>query len=230
MGVLNYEPADATGERAFVKRYLQGRSDAVVFDVGANVGRYSAEVLQLSPSATVYAFEPHPKTFAALKANISDPRLHAINVAVGERSGVASLFDYKTRDGSSHASVHRGVIEEIHKAAPVEHAVNVISLEEYAAENDIEHVDLLKIDTEGGELDALKGFRRYIEAGKVGAVQFEFNEMNVLSRAYFHDFWNLMPGYDFYRLLPGGMIRFERYVPVLCEIFAFQNIVALRRQ
>jgi hypothetical protein len=88
----------------------------------------------------------------------------------------------------------------------------------------------LKIDTEGCELDVLKGFRRYIEGGKVGAVQFEFNEMNVLSRAYFHDFWNLMPGYDFYRLLPGGMIRLEGYVPLFCEIFAFQNIVALRRQ
>jgi hypothetical protein len=54
--------------------------------------------------------------------------------------------------------------------------------------------------------------------------------MNVSSRTYFRDFWNLLPNYNFYRLLPDGMVKIERYSPVFCEIFAYQNIVAILKQ
>lgn len=230
MGILNYENARASGEVSFLRQHLSGRPDCVVFDVGANLGGYSRQVLEVCPHATVYAFEPHPRTFKALVSTLCLPNFIAINAAVGEVEGEASLFDYMAQDGSSHASLYRDVIENIHNAESVEHKVKVMALEAFARSRNIEHIDLLKVDTEGNELSVLKGFLDYIEAGKIEAIQFEFNEMNVSSRTYFRDFWELLPNYDFYRLLPNGMARIKRYSPVYCEIFAYQNIVALLKR
>ena len=54
--------------------YLQGgitlREDAVVFDVGANIGMFSLFVGARCPSASVFAFEPVPEVFEALRRNV----------------------------------------------------------------------------------------------------------------------------------------------------------------
>jgi FkbM family methyltransferase len=54
--------------------YLRGgivlRSDAVVFDVGANIGMFSLFIGARCPSAQVYAFEPVPDMFVKLQQNI----------------------------------------------------------------------------------------------------------------------------------------------------------------
>jgi len=65
------------------------------------------------------------------------------------------------------------------------------------------------------------------KAGKIKAIHFEFNEMNLASRTCFRDFWSLLSNYDFFRLLSSGMIKIDKYSPVQTEIFAYQNIVAI---
>src|SRR5258706_5279801 len=128
LGILNYESNELSGEAAFLSRYLEGRSNCIVFDIGANIGKYSSKALEINPTAVVYAFEPHPKTFLRLVANINRPNFRATNCAVGHEQGVLSLYDYADRDGSSHASLYKDVIETIHKAKSVEHKVEVIAL------------------------------------------------------------------------------------------------------
>lgn len=227
MGVLNYENDKTSGESRFVKSLLKDKSDCVVFDVGANVGDYSRKVFQACPQATVYAFEPHPKTFSVLSHSMHQLNFLPVNAAAGEKDGELSLFDYESQDGSSHASLYKDVIESIHQAKSVEHTVKVIELGAFARSKNVERIDLLKIDTEGNELKVLMGILDYIRSERIGAIHFEFNEMNVSSRTFFRDFWELLPNYDFYRLLPDGMARIENYSPVYCEIFAYQNIVAI---
>lgn len=70
LGILNYQSSYLSGETAWLKRTLSGIVRPTVFDVGANVGKYTAEVISVSPSALVYAFEPHPKNVARLKDSI----------------------------------------------------------------------------------------------------------------------------------------------------------------
>ncbi len=230
MGILNYENSRTSGERHFLSRHLGGRASCVVFDVGANRGGYSREVFEVCPQATVYAFEPHPKTFEMLEAAFDQPGFLAVNAAAGEQAGEVSLFDYMAKDGSSHASLYRDVIENIHHAESVEHKVRVLALEPFCRERQIGHIDLLKVDTEGNELAVLRGLASYLQAGKVSAIQFEFNEMNVSSRTFFRDFLELLPNYEFYRLLPSGWIPVGDYSAVHFEIFAFQNIVAILKK
>lgn len=230
LGILNSSNDKTSGEAHFVKTYYKNKPTGVVLDVGANIGSYSKNLLELNPNITLYAFEPHPLTFQKLKENIIAENFHAINAAVGAVAGVLSLYDYQDNDGSSHASLYQDVIENLHNAKATEHQVNVITLGDFIESNNIDKISLLKIDTEGNELNVLKGAINQLKQGRISVIHFEFNEMNVASRTYFMDFWNLLPNYDFYRLLPNDMIKIDKYKPVFCEIFAFQNIVAILRK
>jgi FkbM family methyltransferase len=228
MGLFNYYSLEASGERHFLLRYLRERKQPVVFDVGANVGDYTAEVRALNPEARIICFEPHPKTFQTLVANAKNIEAH--NVGVGSESGVLSFYDHVNGDGSVHASFVKGVIENIHHDQAVERTVPVTTLDEFCRANGIEEIDLLKIDTEGYELEVLKGARKLLQHARIGAIHFEFNEMNTVSRAFFKDFLEALPNYDIYRMLRDGVVSMNDYVPVTHEIFGFQNILALPKK
>jgi len=53
--------------------------------------------------------------------------------------------------------------------------------------------------------------------------------MNVYSRVFFRDFYELLVNYNFFRMLPDGLIFLGKYNPIFQEIFAYQNIVAIRK-
>jgi FkbM family methyltransferase len=226
MGVLNFWSLSASGESHFLVEVLRSKRQPVVLDVGANVGDYTREVLAINSSAVVHAFEPSSVACKQLKNLGLKDNVTIVNSAVGSEQGQLTLYDYQGASGSMHASAHREVIEELHGGQAQGEKVLVQRLDKYLQENDIERVDLLKIDTEGLEYDVLVGLGRYLENGAVEVIQLEFNEMNVMSRRFFKDFWDLLEDYEIYRLLPKGQIRIDAYSPLYCEIFAYQNLIA----
>ncbi len=229
LGVLNYENDKVSGEKYLISNilpFLITKEDPVFFDVGANVGNYSVSLLGTFPSATIHAFEPHPKNFSSLKANVPSSKLKCYNIAVGETRGELTLYDRADYDGSAHASLHKAVISEIHKQDTVEFAVSIETLDEFCADKTITEIDFMKVDTEGNELSVLRGAKKLIENRNIKCIHFEFNEMNIVSRTFFRDFRNILQDFDLYRLLPNGVIHLSDS-PVLTELFAYQNIIAI---
>ena len=229
LGVLNYKNAAASGEAYFLRGHLARIPSPVVVDVGANEGSYCRSVLAIAPNARVIAFEPHPKSYERLKALLEIHRnvsLH--NVACSDVSGRLELFDYSAHDGSSHASTYPEVFERLHQARSVSHTVPARTLDEILEAEGVRQIRLLKIDAEGHEMRVLRGAERYLRNGSIDCIQLEFNEMNVFSRVFFKDIYDFLPNYKLYRLLPRGMLAIGAYDPLHCELFAYQNIVALR--
>ncbi|GAB3323552.1 FkbM family methyltransferase [Haliea atlantica] len=199
-----------------------------MIDVGANKGCYSKEALEFNPELSIYAIEPHPATFELLSAAFGGVKIVTINKGLSGEAGVLKLYDYADKDGSSHASLFEDVITELHGAGmAVAHEVEVTTLDEIVAKNGIGEISLLKIDTEGNELEVLRGGAKSLSERKIKAIHFEFNEMNVSSKVFFRDFWRMLAGYKLYRLLPNEMLEIKNYSPLGCEIFAYQNIVAI---
>ena len=231
LGVLNYEYYKVSGETFFLKNMNLGAGNkrAIIFDVGANIGSYSKEVLSMSSNLDVFAFEPHPLNYKKLLDNISADNLYCFNVGAGNANGEMSLYDYADNDGSTHASLYHEVIEDMHHSKAIEHKVKIIKLSDFVTEHNIDYIDLLKIDTEGNEMQVLLGLKDFIAEGKVGAIHFEFCEMNVVSRVFFKDYFDFLSKYDLYRLLPNSMLPMKVYKPYECEIFAYQNIVAIKK-
>jgi len=231
LGVLNCGAPKISGEYYFLKKYLKSISShsVVIVDVGANEGDYSRLVKKILPTSNVYSFEPHPKTFLRLKAVGEKYGFVTINSGCGDICGTSKLFDMKGQDGSSLASLYKEVIENIHKQLTTEHLINITTLDDYFFSQSNIKINLLKIDTEGNELKVLLGAKKLLEKGLIDVIHFEFNEMNVFSRVYMKDFFDYLSNYQFYRMLPAGLVKIDSYIPLTCEIFAYQNIVAVNK-
>ncbi len=208
--------------------YLLANTEPLIFDVGANIGDYTRIILRQFPKASVYAFEPAPGNFSVLLQNVPDEQIRCIPMGLGDRQEMMNIYDYAGETGSQHASLYRAVFSDFHKAQAIsENPVTITTLDDFCNAQQMMHLDFLKIDTEGNELAVLRGGTRLIATGGLPIIQFEFNEMNVASRCFLKDFYEILQGYDFYRLTNFGLLRLKGYHP-RNEIFRFQNILALR--
>ncbi|MBI5397162.1 MAG: FkbM family methyltransferase [Verrucomicrobia bacterium] len=229
LGMLNYQNDRVSGERWLLRRLVPRlRPRPVILDVGAHFGSYSAAVKALQPAATVFAFEPNPTTFKQLQAEAQRAGFTAINKGCADKPGKLPLYDCFDNTASAHASLLKGVFEDIHHYPCVPMEVELTDLDGFAREQQLDHIDLLKIDAEGYELPILKGAARLIADGRVDVIQFEFGESDVVSRTFFRDFVQLLPRYRFHRLLCGGLLPLDPQRATFCEIFVHQNIVAFR--
>lgn len=231
LGVMNYKTERLSGEYNFIRSLKNLLDDKVItiFDVGANQGDYSMALNKLFPNAIIHSFEPHPKTYAKLVECVNNA-FFTHNLGVGELNTEIKLYDYATTNesGSQHASIFQGVIEEIHHNTAQSYDIRLITLDKFVKDNGITKIDLLKIDTEGNELGVLKGASECLKNQIIDIIHFEFNDMNVVSRVYMKDFFDILCNYTLYRMLPDGLVPLS-YFPLACEIFAYQNIVAIKK-
>ena len=230
LGVMNFEDFTVSGEQYLLSRLLPavaGCGPCTVVDAGANLGGYSQLVLQTNPKAQVFAFEPHPKAFAQL-ATIANDRFRALNFALGAEDGSVTIYDCAAIDGSEHATLLRGVVERVYGLANLSEHVVARTRLDAVMDSLAPHIHLLKIDTEGTELDVIRGCGRYLTESRIDLIQFEFNSMNVYSRCFLLDFQNALPGYRLFRVLQDGLLALQPYQPIDGEVFAFQNILAVR--
>lgn len=207
-----------------------GPRPITLFDVGANDGGYLEASLQVfEDQLTAWSFEPQSTSFERLSSRFStNARIHLHRVALSSEPGSATLF---FRDeGETTASLAR---EHSYRLASPEQlqseTVAVTTVDSICAQEGIPQIDLLKIDTEGHELDVLLGASGMVRGGAIAAIQFEFGETFLGTRYHFKDFWQFLePGYRVYRILRHGLAEIQRYTPDL-EIYKISNFLCLRR-
>ena len=229
MGVLNYENMNASGERYFLATTLPkllGRKPKLCMDVGANVGNYTSMLIELYPDCQVYSFEPHPKSAFLLKQRFKTNKIEVFELAVSDSNGDAILYD-KNERGTELASLYRAALET-DRGDIFSSCVRKISIDSFLKIKEINEIDFMKIDVEGAEIDVIKGCSMALSEKKIGCIQFEFNEMNVINRVFLRDIRALLKDYVIYRLLSKGMIPIFEW-PLFSEIFGYQNIVAIRK-
>lgn len=155
-----------------------GRSIDVVFDVGANVGQTTREVLKAFPAAQVLAFEPHPKSFARLQ-RLSNPRLVANHLALGPQAGTVTLYQYGEDDSAglrnSLVANAPSTVEFGYRPSQIDVPCSTLDL--YCRQNEVERIGLLKLDVEGFELSVLQGGLNLLKTGRVDFIYAEFNEL-----------------------------------------------------
>ncbi|MDP2712918.1 MAG: FkbM family methyltransferase [Solirubrobacteraceae bacterium] len=141
---------------------------AVFYDVGANVGFFTILGARLvGPDGRAIAFEPVPACARAVARNIALNDFHHAEIreqAVGATGGRASLLVVGEASWSHLASTgrHADVREEIE--------VDVVAIDELVGAGAVPPPDVVKIDTEGAELQAIAGMRATIEAHRPAIV------------------------------------------------------------
>jgi FkbM family methyltransferase len=231
MGFNNWRSMEDSGElwviRSLLPTLLKDQKP-VVLDIGAHHGEYGNEVLKHFPSAVVHAFEPHPRTFEALRAG-ADQRISLHPKAMGAAPGRAQLYDRKGQDGSVYASLSEGSIRTLYKDDVIVYDVEVTTLDDFLQSANLARIDFLKVDTEGFEMDVFNGAAGALAEGRLGIIQFEFNSLHVARRQFLDEFVQRLPGHRLYRVLTDGMVALDKLRVVEREIFTYQNILAIPR-
>ena len=218
------------GEEWFIRHFLPGliiTKEPVLFDVGANTGEYARLLSGTYPNANIHCFEPNVHTFIELQKNSAGSNITCNNLGLANVTGESTIYFYKNDNTTGHASLIPGVIQDIHGSTEFRSSqVKIMRLEDYVPEQNIEYIDFIKIDVEGYELEVLKGASRLLSEKRIGIIQFEFNEMNIISRCFLKDFYDLLTDYDFFRLKPNKLFPLGDYRTVY-EVFKIQNIVCI---
>ena len=229
LGINNYESPMISGEDYLVRKILRDKIRFAI-DVGANEGNYAAALLSWNPNVRIWCIEPHPKTFKRLTSRFAETsNVSAHQIALGSQNGEAELYDYSHGEGSPHASCLPGIIERVHKSEASSISVDLQTLDTFVNRHQISKLDLLKIDAEGQEFAILENGLWAIRETNVTYIQFEFNEMNLISRTSLADFVDLLPDYTFHRLVPDGLVRIKNPLATENKIYVYQNILAVRR-
>jgi FkbM family methyltransferase len=128
---------------------------AVAIDAGANIGIYSQFLSRcVGPTGVVHAFEPSPENFKRLQSaarNLSNVRLS--QAALGERTRSCELYvsDTLNVDHRTYATE-----QDSRRVIPI----NLVALDDYFEVG--QRVDLVKMDIQGYELNALRGANRVL--------------------------------------------------------------------
>ncbi|MFD2263618.1 FkbM family methyltransferase [Lacibacterium aquatile] len=200
-----------------------------VMDVGACVGDWTEAALARKPDAIIHCFEPLPANFAALQRNLGK-RAFVNGFALGATSGEvrfqvpADKGQEKWELGSLYSRMAPGV------DSMTEIAVEVRTLSDYCRDQEIGSIDLLKIDTEGAEMDVLLGGERLFSEGRVKAVQFEYGATWLDARRQLFDVFQFIASkpYVLAKLMPTGPMVMEKYQPMF-DNFAYSNWAILHR-
>lgn len=126
----------------------------IVIDCGGNIGIFSSLAIDMGASR-VLSFEPFPNNFELNKKN--NPNVEVFNLAVSDKSDETIELLYTHTGNGGHTIMESEITRTPDHFQHKNIFVKTITLDDIISQNFIDHIDFLKIDTEGAELKILEG-------------------------------------------------------------------------
>jgi FkbM family methyltransferase len=195
----------------------------VVFDVGANVGDWTGALLEvlrrhaIVGGVDVFLFEPVPATVKALRTNLPPDCLflHVEEIALSSASGMAEIFVSGENSGTNtlHSDTALGENEAV--------KVRLSTATEFCDAAGIGHVHLLKCDTEGHDMEVIRGSLLLLQTQRISVLQFEYNHRWIFSRNYLRDAFSAVHSlpYSLAKLQSDHILVFDVWQPELERFF-----------
>ncbi|MEI6061679.1 MAG: FkbM family methyltransferase, partial [Bacteroidota bacterium] len=205
------------------KKSLGNQRNLIIFDVGANIGDWSTAVLEqlkdhgIEKDVLLFAFEPVPSTAAELRRNLrgNHPCLHIEELALSGSSGTAEIYLAGPTAGTNSLYRESAVVtQEVVK-------IDLISAADFCGARGIPHVHLLKCDTEGHDMEVIRGALPLLIDERISVLQFEYNHCWVFSRSFLRDVFLAIDSlpYKVAKLQANHVLVFDKWHPELDKFF-----------
>lgn len=219
---MNYGSANSpldSGEASILNDLVNELPEnPIIFDVGANCGQY---IDLLSEKACrkkiqIHVFEPDHNCFQILEQRFRRERNIVINnFAIGDKVGTAKLFS------GAKASVNATLVESEENELQSTQ-VEVQTIDQYCGVMNVERIDFLKVDTEGFEINVLKGAKEMIRKGAIHRIQLEHGSLHsIIMGASLYKYSQLLVNYDIYHIKQDGLYKLD--VTPINEIYYNSN-------
>ncbi len=216
-------------KHVYENKFLQIFEDSIIFDVGANSGVMSLFFAAKAKKGFVYSFEPTHYALGKLKRNLElNPglanRIELYQCFVSSKTKtVSDLTAYSSwplsKTTNSH-KLHKGVIKP-------SAGVGSVSIDDFCREKKLKSVNIIKIDTDGHEMEVLLGGKETIKKFKPGII-FEAGLYLLKERGRsfkeYIDFFNMIN----YRLISvkNQEINYSNFTKFIPQ-YSTQDIIAL---
>ena len=168
--LINYLFSDTINEKKLLREFMNSQDKVVVFDLGTNLGSFVDKIVKTfgKNNLQLHLFEPQDQLHEILLKKFSN--IGIINkFGIGKENGLYKFYINSINSQSSFLNNHN--IGEIVS----EEMVEVKRLDNYIEENEIAKIDVLKIDIEGKEHDALISMGKYLEEKIAKYIKIEMN-------------------------------------------------------
>lgn len=213
-------------QRCVVEAWLRDgarENRLVIFDVGANVGDWSAALLKrladssVDESTDLYVFEPVPSTVDSLKSRLgySNSCLHYEQVALSSEDGEGAIHVRGHNAGTNSLYPEsRGDDEKVVR-------ISKVTATSFCQAANIQHVHLLKCDTEGHDMEVIRGASPLLAAERIAVLQFEYNHRWVYARNFLRDVFTAIEKlpYKLAKLQSDHLLVFTEWRPELERFF-----------
>jgi FkbM family methyltransferase len=214
-------------ERNLVKRYI--RKGDMVFDVGAFQGKWTDLVLPINPKE-MHLFEPAEESYKYLLNKFSEKRDVVIrNLAAFSISSRRNFYYYTGYPSLS--TIYRRVRAESKNIIPAPNKpipVLTTTIDIYCKQYGIEHINYLKIDTEGSEWDVITGAEELLDRGRIDFVEFEYGGTYLDANITLEQVYRYLrgKGYKVYKAFSTECIEIPEFLPEY-ENYEFSIFIAL---
>lgn len=160
----------------FDLRHLVKGPNPVVLDVGANTGQSIELFRRTLIKPRIFSFEPNPALAAGLKNKYGRFHIVVETMAVGSSEGTSAFNVLENDELSSILEIQRNE-ENPFSDTPVREVISVpiTTVDSYAERHNLACVDLLKIDTQGFDLEVLRGANKMLHRRAVDILLVEVN-------------------------------------------------------
>lgn len=154
----------------------------VILDIGANIGLFSiigSEIV--GDTGKIYAFEPSPKTFAALNENLTLNNCNNVvssTLALSNSNGRADLIfpeEGRVNHEQGDLFTHLSYSEE-GMGNDLSGNVQTCTIDSFMETHGVSRIDLIKIDIEGAEKLCFEGARELFSSENKPIIIFELFE------------------------------------------------------
>lgn len=156
------------------------KDNPVIFDIGANTGTSINSLSQLTNSTNIYSFEPDPDTYARLELKWGRTRgVKTFNLALSDQNGSLEFFVTGSNLASSLLKpIDTGKTSDTYSIKDVI-LIESRTLDFFTSQHGINFIDFIKLDTQGSELNVLKGAQRLLNERAISLIyaEVEFQEI-----------------------------------------------------
>ncbi|MBL7916859.1 MAG: FkbM family methyltransferase [Bacteroidia bacterium] len=172
----------------------------IILDIGAFDGKTAIAYHKLFPNAIIYSFEPYSLSYNQLTNAVKGYKnIKTFKNAIAEKSGKLNLNINNSFATNSLLSSNK-TDSEIDNLITTEGSelVDVVCIDEFAENQKLNKIDVLKLDIQGGELAALKGAIKMLEKQSISLIYVEVEFIEIYkNQPLFHTIVEYLASYKY---------------------------------